>query len=74
MGLDLITAAGALILAFLMGGVAGVVLTISILVRDAQRKAQAAPGKSIEEINRECVSEILDRPLARFRPGRKVKR
>lgn len=74
MGLDLITAAGALILAFGMGAIAGVVFTITVLVRHAEREAaKAKPSGSVRDMNREAVSEFLDRPLARFRAGRKVK-
>lgn len=80
MAFELILAGGALILAFLMGTVAGVGLTIAILVRHVQRKGrEAAPNPSLGDLVRatdrqlRTVSEALDRPLADSRPGRKVK-
>jgi hypothetical protein len=75
---ELILAAGALILAFAMGFVVGLITTVTILVRHAQRKAaedEANPGVSdmVANDRRRTMSEILDRPLAAFRPERKVK-
>ncbi len=43
----IITALGALLLAFLMGGVTGAVVTMTILVRHAQRQHK---GKGIERV------------------------
>jgi hypothetical protein len=78
MARELILAGGAIILAFAMGFVAGLITTVTILVRHAQRKAaeaEANPGVSeiVADDRRKSMSEILDRPLAAFRPERKVK-
>lgn len=82
MARELILAGGALILAFGMGFAAGLITTVVILVRHAQREAAKAaedkPNPSVSDMvegdRRRTMSEILDRPLAAFRPGRKVDR